>query len=286
MTAPQSTIAQALAQAARRLSLRPDSEPGIEAAILLCHLLDKPRTHLMAWPDKLLTLQEQKRFEQLLTRRIAGEPVAYITGHREFWSLDLEVSPATLIPRPETELLVERALELIPQDTPWLIADLGTGSGAIALAVASERPHSRVIATDRSKEALEVATRNARNLHINNVEFRHGAWCNALPPGLLLNLILSNPPYVAEGDTHLGRGDLPWEPSAALASGSDGLMDIRIIASEAPKHLAPGGALLVEHGFEQGEAVRNILENIGFSKTETLFDLEHRERLSEGFLKH
>ncbi|OOZ37780.1 peptide chain release factor N(5)-glutamine methyltransferase [Solemya velesiana gill symbiont] len=283
MTASQSTLAEALNQAIGQLAKRTDCEPRIEAEVLLCFALGKPRSHLAAWPDKILTREQQQRFAELLSRRLEGEPVAYITGQREFWSLNLDVTPATLIPRPETELLVERALELIPLDTTWTIADLGTGSGAIALALASERPNSRILAVEQSPQALEVATRNTKNCGIVNVEFLAGSWCDAFPPGTRLDLILSNPPYVAEGDPHLERGDLPWEPSTALTSGTDGLNDIRLIAAQAHSHLKTGGGLLLEHGLDQGESVRNILKENGFHKTQTLQDLERRERVTEGF---
>ncbi|MET0100585.1 MAG: peptide chain release factor N(5)-glutamine methyltransferase [Sedimenticola sp.] len=285
MSDPLPTIAETLAQAERQLSRRPDAEPGIEAEVLLCHTLGRPRTHLVAWPDKRLGSAELQQFDELLARRLAGEPIAYITGRKEFWSLELEVSPATLIPRPETEHLVERALELIPADSPWLIADLGTGSGAIALAIARERPGCHIIATDQSADALEVARRNAQRHDTRNVEFLQGTWFQAIPPDIRLNLILSNPPYVAENDPHLQRGDLPWEPSTALSSGADGLDDIRQIAAQAAQYLTPHGGLILEHGYDQGKAVRQILADSGFGRIRTLPDLESRDRLSEGFLE-
>ena len=222
-----------------------------------------------------------ERFEALLARRQAGEPVAYLTGTQGFWTLELEVSPATLIPRPETELLVELALARSPVDAGARIADLGTGSGAIGLAIAKERPRAAVIATDASRAALEVARRNATRNRIATVEFREGDWLAPLA-GETFDLIASNPPYIADGDPHLGEGDLRFEPPSALSSGADGLDAIRRIVRDAPAHLASGGWLLLEHGWDQGEAVRALLEAAGFMDVETAQDLEGRDRVTLG----
>jgi release factor glutamine methyltransferase len=202
-------------------------------------------------------------------------------GARGFWRFDLAVTPDTLIPRPETELLVELALARIALDAPARVADLGTGSGAIALAIASERPRARMVAVDVSGEALEVARGNAAMLGIDNVEFRRGDWLAPLD-GERFDLIASNPPYIAEGDVHLARGDLRFEPHGALASGADGLDAIRVIAATAPKHLRDGGWLLVEHGWEQGPAVRALFEAAGFVDVATERDLEQRDRVTLG----
>ena len=222
-----------------------------------------------------------EHFSQLLARRQAGEPVAYMTGTQGFWTLDLEVSTATLIPRPETELLVELALARIPVDAASRMADLGTGSGAIALAIARERPRATVVATDASEAALAVARGNALRNRIGNIEFRHGDWFAPLA-GESFDLIASNPPYIAEGDPHLDEGDLRFEPPSALSSGADGLDAIRRIVRDAPAHLHADGWLLLEHGWEQGAAVCALLVEAGFAAVETARDLEGRDRVTFG----
>ncbi|KGM56671.1 SAM-dependent methyltransferase [Lysobacter arseniciresistens ZS79] len=255
-------------------------EPG-DAELLLCHALGRSRSWLYAHGDDELDTASAATFEALLARRHAGEPVAYITGRRGFWSLDLQVGPATLVPRAETELLVELALQRLPLDRPLHVADLGTGSGAIALAIASERPRADVLATDASAAALDIAAANARALSLGNVGFRHGDWFAPLA-GDRFDLIASNPPYIAEDDAHLGRGDLRFEPASALASGADGLDAIRVIAAAAPIHLLAGGWLLVEHGFDQGEAVRALFRAAGLVSVDTARDLEQRDRVTLG----
>jgi len=287
------SIAQSLAQAKDRLSALPQAEPRLEAELLLCHVLAKPRSHLFAWPERTLTAEQQTHLQALLERRLKGEPIAYLLGHREFWSLDLEVSPDTLIPRPDTELLVELALGRIPPEAAWTIADLGTGSGAIAAAVALGRPRCEAWATDASAPALAVAQRNFQRLGLLAEQADHpnrpgrvhtalGNWCAALPAGLRCHLILSNPPYIAQSDPHLQSGDLPWEPRSALAAGADGLDAIRRIAAEAPAHLHPGGRLLLEHGYDQGAAVSAILAAQGFAGIATHPDPAGHPRVSEG----
>jgi len=253
----------------------------VDAEWLLAHALERPRAWLFAHAGDPVPEEAAERFTALLARREAGEPVAYLTGVQGFWTLELEVSPATLIPRPETELLVELALARIPGGSATRIADLGTGSGAIALAIAKERPRSYVVATDASEPALEVARRNAVHNGIANIEFRQGDWLVPLA-GERFDLIASNPPYIAEGDPHLGEGDLRFEPPAALSSGRDGLDAIRRIVRDAPLHLQPGGWLLLEHGWGQGAAVRALLGEAGFSEVETAQDLEGRDRISLG----
>src|SRR5690606_35513374 len=219
--------------------------------------------------------------DALVRRRAAGEPVAYLLGSRGFWRFDLSVTADTLIPRPDTELLVELALRRIPERSPARVADLGTGSGAIALAIASERPDAQVVATDASEAALAVASGNAAALGIGNVEFRRGDWLAPLA-GERFDLVASNPPYIADGDAHLAQGDLRFEPRSALASGVDGLDAIRRIAADAPAHLRAGGWLLVEHGWEQGAAVRALFESAGFVAVATERDLEQRDRVTLG----
>ena len=207
--------------------------------------------------------------------------MAYLTGAQGFWTLDLAVTPATLIPRPETELLVELALARIPRDAATRIADLGTGSGAIALAIAKERPRAAVVATDASGAALDVARANANRNGIANVEFRHGDWLAPLE-GEMFDLVASNPPYIAVGDPHLDAGDLRFEPPAALSSGTDGLDAIRRIVGDTPTHLHGDGWLLLEHGWDQGDAVRELLSAAGFVDVATERDLEGRDRVSLG----
>jgi release factor glutamine methyltransferase len=254
--------------------------PG-EAELLLAHLLGRSRGWLFAHGDAPVDADVAARFAALVARREGGEPVAYLTGRRGFWTLELEVTPDTLIPRAETEVLVEEALRRIPRSTAMHVADLGTGSGAIALSIASERPLCRVVASDRSAAALDVARRNAALAGLGNVEFRVGDWLQVLA-GERLDLIASNPPYIASGDPHLGQGDLRHEPPSALAAGLDGLDDIRRIVRAAPECLVDGGWLLLEHGHDQGAAVRKLLAAAGFHAVATVQDLEQRDRVSLG----
>nr|AGW45524.1 methyltransferase [uncultured bacterium Lac36W] len=250
-----------------------------DAEVLLGHVLGKSRTWLFAHDDACIAADDVERFSALLRRREAGEPVAYLIGRRGFWSFELAVTPDTLVPRPETELLVELALQRLPTSRPLRIVDLGTGSGAIALALAHERPLAHVVATDASGDALAVARANAQALRLANVEFRHGDW-HAPLAGERFDLIASNPPYIAAGDPHLH--DLRFEPDAALASGADGLDAIRAIVRGVPLHLVPGGWLLLEHGFDQGPAVRALLQAAGMSGVATERDLEGRDRVTLG----
>lgn len=252
-----------------------------EAEQLLLHVIGRDRAWLFAHGDAALADADASAFEALLARRIAGEPVAYLVGHRGFWTLDLQVSPATLIPRPETERLVELALERLPADRPLRIADLGTGTGAIALSLASERLQAQVVATDFSADALAVARANGVSNAIANVEFRHGSWWAPLQ-GERFHLVASNPPYIADGDAHLAQGDLRFEPPTALSSGADGLEAIREIVGDASTHLMPGGWLLLEHGWDQGAAIRALMTAVGFVDVATETDLEQRDRVTLG----
>lgn len=255
----------------------------VDAEVLLLHLLGKPRSWLFAHADDVIDMDVQTAYAGLVARRLRDEPVAYITGRRGFWSLDLEVTTATLIPRPETELLVELALQRLPSDFDGVVVDLGTGSGAIALAIASERPRAQVIATDASSEALAVAARNAERHRLDNISFRHGDWLVPLADERV-EMILSNPPYIESGDPHLSRGDLRFEPSTALASGEDGFDDIRRIVNDARSHLLPEGWLLFEHGWNQGAQARVLLSDAGYRSVSTERDIEKRERVSGGRL--
>lgn len=257
-------------------------EARAEAETLLAHVLGKDRTWLFTHANDPLDPASALRFEALLERRAGGEPVAYLTGSRGFWRVDLEVTPDTLIPRPDTERLVELALDRLPSDRPLRLLDLGTGTGAIALALALERPRASVIAVDLSPGAAAVARRNAARLGLAaRVEVREGAWF-APVVGERFDLIASNPPYIEDDDPHLAEGDLRFEPRGALASGPEGLDDLRLIVRDAPAHLRPGGWLLVEHGWRQGEAVRALFHAAGFVEVGTERDLEGRDRVSLG----
>ena len=277
---PVTSIEDLLQQACTKLTASMESS-RLEAEILLAHLLGRSRTWLRTWPEHVPDAEQQQAFEALLQRRAAGEPIAYLTGERDFWDMRLRVTPDTLIPRPETELLVELALQRIPRNAAWRIADLGTGSGAIALALARERPACHVIATDISTAALAVARDNAARLGVGNIEFRHGPWLAPLA-GEHFQLIVSNPPYVHPDDPHLTRGDLRFEPATALGSAPDGLRDIREIARQARGHLQSGGWLLLEHGYDQGPAVRDILVTQGYGEPTTHTDLSDHPRVTAG----
>ena len=271
------TLADALRAAAA--SLTDSDSPQLDAELLLGHVLGRDRSHLRAHPEAALDAAQARRYAGLVEDRRRGEPIAYLTGEREFWSLRLKVTSATLIPRPETELLVEQALELISSAADWDILDLGTGSGAIALAIAKERPHCRVAAVDISADALAVARDNAHRLQITNVEFLQGDWFTPVADRRF-HMVVSNPPYVGSGDPHLEEGDLRFEPKQALVSGGDGLQDIHRIVSDAASHLHPGGHLLLEHGFGQGASVRASLQAMGFTDARSMHDLAGHERIS------
>jgi release factor glutamine methyltransferase len=246
-------------------------------------VLGKHRTYLYTWPDKTLSVAEYQQYAALVARRAEGEPVAHILGERGFWTLELRVTADTLIPRPETELLVEAALARLPE-SGGRVADLGTGSGAIALAIASECPACEVVAVERSEEALAVAQENARANGLDNVTFCHGSWYGPLA-GQRFALIVSNPPYICADDPHLLDGDVRFEPITALASGVDGLDDIRLLIAGAGGYLEPGGWLLLEHGYDQGEAVCALLHEAGFQSVDDLSDLQGHGRVAQGRLQ-
>ncbi len=270
------TVAQLL-RAARHL---PGDSARRDVEILLCHAMEKPRTWLYTWPEFEVQSTALAQFEQLLASRKRGHPVAHLIGRREFWSLNLRVNEHTLIPRPETEALVEWALGLALREDADVL-DLGTGSGAIALALASERPGWRLSAVDTSSQALAVAKENAREFGLGRVQFLLSDWFDALA-GLRYHLLLSNPPYIEEGDAHLARGDLRFEPKSALMAAEQGMADLATLVENAPGHLCGGGWLLLEHGHKQGQQLRSLLARRGFDHIETRRDLAGLERVSGG----
>ena len=251
----------------------------LDAELLLAHVLESSRASVLAHPERPVSKQQQSQFMSLNTRRALGEPIAYLVGQKEFWSLNLAVNPSVLIPRPDTELLVQRCLEKYESGT-WTIADLGTGSGAIALALATELPHCQVIATDTSADAIAIAGSNLRTAELSNVETRQSDWFQSLG-GERFDLIASNPPYVDPVDPHLD-GEVRYEPREALVSDNRGLADLRIIIQHAPQFLVNGGWLLVEHGFDQAESVRGLFRTVGFDKVNTYRDLNGNDRVTEG----
>jgi release factor glutamine methyltransferase len=260
----------------------PDSPTArLDVELLLAAALGKPRSFLHTWPERIVSTEAAQTFEGYLKRRRTGEPVAYILGQQGFWNIDLEVATHTLIPRPETEMLVETALELLPGAIPHRLLDLGTGTGAIALSLAKDRPQWAVTAVDRVEEAVDLAERNRLRLHLDNAQVLRSHWFSAVQDKRF-DLILSNPPYIASNDPHLAEGDVRFEPSSALVSGSDGLDDLRLIVSQAPEHLEAGGWLLLEHGYDQGAAVRELLNLHGFEQIQTRRDLGDHERITFG----
>lgn len=254
--------------------------PRLDAEILICHVSGLNRSQLITQAYHVPDDHSREQFLLLIQRRLQGEPIAYITGHKEFWSLDLKVTPDTLIPRPETERLVEQALTHIPLDRQFRVADLGTGSGAIALTLASERPHCQIVATDISENAITVARQNAHQLGLSNIEFLQGDWFKPLAD-TRFDLIVSNPPYVHQTDPHLDEGDVRFEPKAALVSGVEGLDAISAIVAQAPTFLAEGGWLVLEHGYDQAEAVKDLFQSAGFSHCAMYRDLNDQPRISE-----
>jgi release factor glutamine methyltransferase len=283
-----STIRQALSQAHQQLKLAlalDEREARLESRLLLGHTLQQDYAWLIAHESDALEANIHAVFEASVKRRVGGEPIAYILGYREFYGLDLKVTPATLIPRPDTEVLVEAALAKIPLGQSTRVLDLGTGTGAIALAIARNRPHAIVTAVDASAEALAVAQENALRLHISNVRFVLSNWFEALNEedgSGKYNIIVSNPPYIATGDVHLEQGDLRFEPPTALASGSDGLDDIRRIIKASPAYLQPDGWLMLEHGYDQSTNVSKLLKIFNFNKIDTAKDLANIDRVTFG----
>ncbi len=275
------SIEQALKSATAKLTEGGKESPSLDAAVLLCHVLEKPRSYLLTWPEKVLEQTQQEQFEALIERRLTGEPVAYIIGEREFWSLPLKVSPSTLIPRPDTERLVEVALDKTYGQTGPIL-DLGTGTGAIALALASEMPQRQVIGIDLKQDAKELAEFNAAQLNIRNVTFSQGSWFEPVALGTKFALIVSNPPYIDEKDPHLVQGDVRFEPKSALVADENGLADIRHISDLARLYLEQGGWLAFEHGYDQGQAVRDIMNSFGYQQVITEKDYGGNDRVTLG----
>lgn len=254
--------------------------PRLDVEVLLCHVLDKPRSYLYTWPETLLSDEQEVMFEGLLQGRQRGEPIAHLVGSKEFWSLGLEVNAHTLIPRPETELLVETALELINKSDARVL-DLGTGTGAIALALASERSGWEILAVDVVPEAVQLAEKNRRHLGFDNVSIRQSDWFEKISDQVF-DLILANPPYIDQEDTHLQRGDVRFEPHTALVAHNQGFADLERIITDAQHYLAEGAWLMLEHGNQQAIQIRSLLSATDFVEVKTRTDLQGHERLSYG----
>lgn len=264
-------------------TLKPSSDTArLDAELLLCKVLAKTRSYLFTLPEQELTPEQQQSFQQLIDQRLAGTPVAYLLGYREFWGMELAVSAATLIPRPDTELLVQLALERLETYHSPQILDLGTGTGAIALALAKERPDAQITAVDQSLEALAVAQVNAQKFNLTQLDFVQSDWFSALAKQNQFDLIVSNPPYIADSDPHLEQGDLRYEPRSALSAGADGLKDLIHLIKNAPYYLKLQAWLIVEHGYDQGSAVTQLLNETGYSEVTCYQDLGGNDRVSLG----
>ena len=282
---PAATVRSTLQSAAQQLKdsseIETDADCNLEAEILLCHVLEKDRSWLYAWPEHELAAEQQAGFEKLLERRLKGEPVSYITGHREFWGINLVVTSDTLIPRPETELLVETALSCVTQPDANVL-ELGTGTGAITAALAYENPGWQFLVTDKDPKTLKIAEKNLQKYEKRS-HTQISDWFEDLIPEPF-DLVISNPPYIEEQDSHLQQGDLRFEPRHALASGPDGLDDIRIITQSCKAYLKSGGFLILEHGYNQGTAVPELFQTAGLRNIQTIRDLSGHDRLTIGQL--
>ena len=273
-------IKSLLKESTSLLEISSDSA-SLDAEILMCQILKKERSFLRAWPDIELQSKQTNQFWSLIKQRQQGTPIAYITGNKEFWSRDFHVNPDVLIPRPDTELIIELSLKLILDNKPIKIIDLGTGSGIIAITLAAERLQADISATDLCLAALSIAKLNARKHDINNIKFYQSNWFANVPP-IKFNLIITNPPYIAEDDVHLTQGDIRFEPRSALCSGKQGLNDIIIIADTARNFLEPGGHLLIEHGYDQQHSVQSILKEYHYDFVQTATDLSGQPRVTYG----
>ena len=257
-------------------------EPLFESELLLCKVLDKNRAYLYAHPEQVLEPHQLEQYQNFLDKRAQGVPLAYITGTRDFWTLTLKVNAHTLIPRHETELIVELILKLIENKPDKHVLDLGTGSGAIALAIAKERPSWHIDACDSSKDALQVAKDNAKSNQINNVQFYQSNWFEQLP-NQQYHAIVANPPYISPEDPHLKQGDVQFEPISALISSQEGMADLQCIVKQAPNWLLPAGLLLLEHGYEQKDPLTAILNRLGYIDVQCWQDLQGHDRVSGGW---
>ena len=274
------SIQTAVESATRLLSSISDT-PLLDTEVLLCHALDKPRSHLRAWPEKELLPQDYQHFLQLIQQRQLGTPIAYITGKREFWSRDFKVTPDVLIPRPDTELLIELSLTMIADTQASRILDLGTGSGIIAITLACEQPSLNITATDISSQSLDIAKQNATTHQANNVHFLQSNWFKKITKSTF-DLIISNPPYIADNDPHLTQGDVRFEPIHALTARDNGLSDIYQIADHARHHLTEDGTLLIEHGYNQQAPVHTIFQAFNYHNITTHSDLSGNPRVTTG----
>jgi release factor glutamine methyltransferase len=278
-------LSKALAYGKSRL-IDSSGTPGLDAEVLLMFVLRRERAYLRTWPERRLDDDQAEAFCTLIDRRAGGEPIAYLTGQREFWSRTFHVGPDVLIPRPDTELLVDLALTAIPPDRETDILELGTGSGIIAITLAAERPQARILATDLSLPALVTARANASRLGCSNLSFAHGNWFAAVGGQYRFDLIVSNPPYIAEQDPHLKQGDLRFEPAMALSSGPEGLDALRQIGEGARAHLKPGAHLILEHGYDQAQPLGGILDHLGYSDIAHHHDLQGHLRATVARYDH
>jgi release factor glutamine methyltransferase len=276
------TIQKCLDTATNYLITISDS-PRLDTEVLLAFVLGKNRSYLRAWNDKNLDSKIIAQFELLVSQRLNGTPIAYLTGTREFWSRDFFVSPDVLIPRPDTEILLEHCLAQIPNNSPFNILDLGTGSGIIAITLAAERQNTKIIAVDASSAALKIAQKNAHFHDCQNIDFILSDWFSAVPP-IQFDLIVSNPPYIPADDDHLSKGDVRFEPAAALIAAENGLYDIRSISEQAKNYLVSSGQLLFEHGYNQAQDVQHILTNLFYKNVQTHYDLSGNARVTTGFV--
>jgi len=274
-------ISDLLRQATGQLIDSSDSA-RLDAELLLAHCLNKPRSYLFTWPELEPDEMQLRCFKKLLQQRITGQPIAYLLGYREFWDLNLKVTPDTLIPRPETELLVETALELLAETPSPQILELGTGSGAIGIALAKELPAAQVISCDISNAALRVAESNAEQYQLNNITFLKSDWFSNIATDQPFDLIISNPPYIEDNGPHLKQGDVRFEPAGALASGHDGLDDIRHLITHSVKFLKQGGILMFEHGYDQGERTIELMRQAEYTSTRCIKDLAGHDRITLG----
>lgn len=275
------TLAEVTRQSSQLLEKTSESA-RLDAELLIAHALNIPRSRFISHPEQELNSLHLQSIQGLIDRRAAGEPIAYLLGHKHFWDLELKVTPDVLIPRPDTELLVETALTLFAEEDNIQVLDLGTGSGAIAIAIAKARPRWHVYASDASKAALSVAIENSRHYQLHNITLLQGHWFENLDPEKHFNLIVSNPPYIAESDPHLQLGDVRFEPQQALISGTDGLDDIRYLVAESKKHLLPDGCLMLEHGYDQGDSVHQLFADNSYKEVQQKNDFGGHIRVTLG----